>query len=62
MNFKKIKGLLHFSEIFIIGGVMVSMLDSSAVYIVFEPLLGQTKDYIKLVFPASPLKASNFKE
>jgi hypothetical protein len=33
------------------GGVMVSVFTSSAV----EPMSGQTKDYIKLVFVASPL-------
>ena len=38
-----------------IGGVMVSVLTSSAVDRGFEPRSGQTKDYIKLVFIASPL-------
>jgi hypothetical protein len=38
-----------------IGGVMVSVLASSAVDRGFEPKSGQTKDYIKLVCVASPL-------
>jgi hypothetical protein len=36
-----------------IGGVMVSILASSAVDFGFELQLGQTTDYIKLVFVAS---------
>ena len=41
---------------------MVSMLDLCVVDLEFEHLLGQTKDYIKLVFPASPIKACIFDE
>ena len=36
-----------------IGGVMVSILASSAVDFGFEPQSGQTTDYVKLVFVAS---------
>jgi hypothetical protein len=38
-----------------IGGVMASVLALSAVDCELEPWAGQTKDYIKLVFVASPL-------
>jgi hypothetical protein len=42
-----------------IGGVMVSVLASSAVDRGFEPRSGQTKDLMKLVFVASPLGTQN---
>ena len=44
-----------------IGGVMVSVLASSAVDRGFEPRSGQTKDY-KLVFVASPLSTQHYGE
>ena len=42
-----------------IGGVMVSVLTYSVVYPGFEPRSGQTKDYIQLVFVASPLSTQH---
>ena len=44
-----------------IGGVMVSVLVSSAIDRGFEPRSGQTKDY-KLVFVASPLSTQHYGE
>ena len=41
-----------------IGGVMVSVLDSSAVYRGFKPRSGQTKDY-QLVFVVSALSTQH---
>ena len=51
------KNLLFFQNR--IGGVMVSVLASSAVDRGFEPRSGQTKDLMKLVFVASPLGTQN---
>jgi hypothetical protein len=42
-----------------IGGVMVSVLASSAVDRGFEPQSGQTKDLMILVFVASPLSTQH---
>ena len=49
------KILSTYIQIYRIGGVMVSLLVSSAVDRGFEPPSGQTKDTIKLVFVVSPL-------
>ena len=42
-----------------IGGVMVSVLAYSVAYRGLEPRSGQTKDYIQLVFVASPLSTQH---
>ena len=53
-NIYLIKILINYGIINRIGGVMVRMHATSAVDRVFEPRSGQIKDYIKLVFIASP--------